>query len=36
VIEEPRRVIEEPARREIVVRDDEIVTPRHAGVLGLS
>jgi hypothetical protein len=36
VIEEPRRVIEEPARHEIVVRDNEIVTPRHAGVLGLS
>lgn len=32
-----QRVIEEPpARREVVVRDNEIVTPRHAGVLGLS
>lgn len=30
------RVIEEPVTREVVVRDNEIVTPRHAGVLGLS
>ena len=36
VIEEQTRVIEEPRRREVVVRDNEIVTPRHAGVLGLS
>jgi Domain of unknown function (DUF4282) len=30
------RVIEEPVTREVVVRDNEIVAPRHAGVLGLS
>ena len=30
------RVIEEPIRREVVVEDDELVVPRHAGVLGLS
>ena len=30
------RVIEKPVAREVVVRDNEIVTPRHAGVLGLS
>lgn len=30
------RVIEEPTTREIVVRDNEIVAPRQAGVLGLS
>ena len=31
------RVIEEPrVAREVVVRDNEIIAPRHAGVLGLS
>jgi Domain of unknown function (DUF4282) len=30
------RVTEEPVAREVVVRDNEIVAPRHAGVLGLS
>jgi hypothetical protein len=31
-----RHVIEEPVRREVVVRDNEVVAPRQAGVLGLS
>jgi len=29
-------VIEEPIRREVVVRDNEVIAPHHAGVLGLS
>ena len=34
-IQKPR-VIEEPVTREVVGNDQEIVAPRHAGVLGLS
>lgn len=30
------RVVEEPVTREVVVRDNQIVAPRQAGVLGLS
>jgi len=30
------RVIDEPTTREVAVRDNEIVAPHHAGVLGLS
>lgn len=30
------RVIEEPVEREVVVRNNEIISPHHAGVLGLS
>ena len=30
------QVIEEPIRREVVVRDNEVIAPHHAGVLGLS
>lgn len=30
------RVIDEPVTREVVVRENEIVAPRQAGVLGLS
>ena len=34
---QPARVIEEePVRREVVVRDNEVIAPHHAGVLGLS
>ena len=31
-----RHVVDEPVTREVVVRDNEVVAPRQAGVLGLS